>query len=57
MAFRRKNELKVGAIGKIVILLKKNNQELIALAHNPGFFSKIKYIEIHYYYIYNKIML
>ena len=42
-------------VGNIVILLKSDNQGLIALAYNPVFHSRTKYIDIQHYYICNKV--
>ncbi len=40
----------------MIILLKSNNQRLIALAQNLVFYFKIKYIDIQHYYIHNKVV-
>ena len=39
----------------IIISPKGNNQRSIALAYNPVFYCKTKYINIQHYYIRNKV--
>lgn len=39
----------------IVISLKEDNQDSIALAYNLVFHSKTKHIDIQHHYIYNKV--
>lgn len=51
-----KNNLEIACReGEIVIPLKGNNQGSIALAHNPVFHSRTKYIDIQYHYIRDKV--
>ena len=40
---------------QIAILLKSNNQGSIALAHNPVFYLRTKYIDIQHYYIHDEV--
>ena len=46
---------KSGDAGVIVIPLKRDNQELIALVHNPVFHSRTKHIGIQHHYIRGKV--
>lgn len=60
LKFKQKREHKLKSKGKkqlMVILLKDNNQDLIALIHNPGFYLRIKYINIQHHYIRNQVTL
>lgn len=55
--YKEKCKLRVNdGVSNIVILLKGNNQELIALAYNPVFHFKTKNIDIQYYYICNEVL-
>ncbi len=42
-------------IGEMIIPLKGNNQGSIALAHNPVFHFRTKYINIQYHYIRDEV--
>lgn len=41
---------------EMIIPLKNNNQGSIVLAHNPTYYSKMKHIDIQYYYICDEIV-
>lgn len=50
-----KDTLKDPSNSRKAILLKDNNQESIALAHNPVYQAQTKHIDIQHYYICNKV--
>lgn len=52
---KRNNQANTPKTIEIIVSLRGNNQELIVLAHNPIFYSKIKHINILYYYIHDKM--
>ena len=50
-----RGEDELGVSKSISILLKSDNQGLIALIHNPVFYSRTKHIDIQHHYIQGKM--